>query len=98
MCDYATLVKTLQQLLPQPAGSPYVCPTRYEYFIRGTIPRQVEPGLRKVFIDKSTQQIAPPGKTDNVEEVERAMITDPTGDTFCTSCPRPEAPTPTPNP
>ena len=84
-------------LLPQPAGSPYVCPTRYEYFIRGTVPRQVEPGLQKVFIDKATQQIAPPGKTDNVEEVERAIIKDPLGDSFCTSCPRTE-PTPTPNP
>lgn len=84
-------------LLPQPAGSPYVCPTRYEYFIRGTVPRQVEGGLKKVFIDKATQQIAPPGKTDNVEEVERAIITDPLGDSFCTSCPRNE-PSPTPNP
>lgn len=84
-------------LLPQPAGSPYVCPTRYEYFIRGTVPRQVEGGLKKVFVDKTTQQIAPPGKTDNVEEVERAIITDPLGDTYCTSCPRPEL-TPTPAP
>ncbi|MDO8270085.1 MAG: PBP1A family penicillin-binding protein [Candidatus Levybacteria bacterium] len=84
-------------LLPQPAGSPYVCPTRYEYFIKGTVPRIVEPGIKKVFIDKETGQIAPPGKTDNVEEVERAMVTDPTGDSYCTSCPRVDV-TPTPNP
>ncbi len=83
-------------LLPQAAGSPYVCPTRYEYFIKGTVPRQTEPGLVKVFIDKATQQIAPPGKTDNVEEVERAIVTDPLGDQYCTSCPHPEDPTPTP--
>lgn len=82
-------------LLPQPEGSSYRCPTRYEYFIKGTVPRKVEPGLQKVFIDKATQQIAPAGKTDNVEEVERAIITDATGDTFCTSCSRPDA-TPTP--
>lgn len=82
-------------LLPQPAGSPYVCPTRYEYFIRGTVPRTTEPGLRKVFIDKATNQIAAPGKTDNVEEGDRAIVTDPLGDSYCTSCPRQE-PTPTP--
>lgn len=84
-------------LLPQPAGSAYVCPTRYEYFIRGTVPRLSEPGPRKVFIDKATNQIAPPGKTDNVEEREQIIITDPLGDSFCATCPRPE-PSPTATP
>ncbi len=84
-------------LLPQPAGSPYVCPTRYEYFIKGTVPRTSEPGLKKVFIDKATNQIAPPGKTDNVEEREQIIITDPLGDSYCATCPRQE-PTPTPAP
>jgi len=83
-------------LLPQPAGSPYVCPTRYEYFLKGTVPRKVDPGVTKAFVDKSTGQIAPPGKTDNVEEREQAFVTDPTGDSYCTTCPRPETPTPTP--
>jgi 1A family penicillin-binding protein len=83
-------------LLPEPAGSPYVCPTRYEYFIKGTIPRTVDPGLKKVFIDKTTQQLASPGQTDNVEEKDEAIVTDATGDSYCVTCPQPAAPTPTP--
>lgn len=83
-------------LLPQPAGSPYVCPTRYEYFIKGTVPKKVDSGVAKFFIDKATNQVAAPGKTDNVEEREGAFVTDPLGDTYCTSCPRPAEPTPTP--
>lgn len=83
-------------LLPQPAGSPYVCPTRYEYFIKGTVPNKVDPPTKKVFIDKETGQIAPEGKTDNVEERDVAITTDPLGDSYCTTCPRQEAPTPTP--
>jgi membrane peptidoglycan carboxypeptidase len=85
-------------LMPEPAGSPYVCPTRFEYFIKGTLPRTVDPGTKKVFIDKSTQQLAPPGKTDNVEEKDEVIITDPTGDSYCATCPQPqESPTPTPH-
>ena len=85
-------------LLPQAPGSPYVCPTRFEYFIKGTIPRMVDPGLKKVFVDKTTQQLAPAGKTDNVEEKDEAIVTDATGDSYCTTCPLPQPPTPTPNP
>jgi membrane peptidoglycan carboxypeptidase len=84
-------------LLPQPAGSPYVCPTRFEYFIKGTLPRTVDPGMRKVFVDKTTQTLAPAGKTDNVEEKDEAIVTDPTGDSYCVTCPQPQEPTPTPH-
>lgn len=84
-------------LLPEPAGSPYICPTRYEYFIKGTIPRSADPGMTKVFIDKSTQQLAKPGQTDNVEEKDAVVIKDPTGDSYCVTCPQSqESPTPTP--
>ncbi len=92
----ATICST-SGLLPQAAGSPYVCPTRYEYFIKGTVPRNVDPGLRKVFVDKTTQMLAPAGKTDNVEERDAAIVTDPTGDSYCTTCPQPQEPTPTPH-
>ena len=85
-------------LLPEPAGSPYVCPTRFEYFVKGTVPRTVDPGLKKVFVDKTTQALAPAGKTDNVEEKDEAIVTDPTGDSYCVTCPQPQDPTPTPHP
>lgn len=84
-------------LNPQPEGSPYVCPTRFEYFVRGTEPKRVDPGKEKVFIDKGTQKLAAPGQTENVEEREEAIVTDIVGDRFCVTCPVQE-PTPTPTP
>lgn len=87
-------------LRPQPDGSPYRCPTKYEYFIKGTIPNKVDPGMTKVFIDKTTNALAAPGQTENVEERDGKIVTDPTGDTYCTTCAPPpsENPTPTPAP
>ena len=41
--------------------------------------------------------LAPAGKTDNVEERDAAIVTDPTGDSYCTTCPQPQEPTPTPH-
>ena len=84
-------------LLPEPAGSPYVCPTRYEYFIKGTVPRMVEKGSQKIFIDKETNRLAKPGQTENVEEKDAVIVTDPTGDSYCVTCPQPQEPTPTPH-
>lgn len=85
-------------LLPQAAGSPYVCPTRFEYFIKSTVPTKVDSGLQKVFIDKTTNQVAKAGQTENIEEKEAVIVTDPTGDTYCVTCPHPELTTPTPAP
>lgn len=91
----ATICST-SGLLPQPEGSPYRCPARFEYFVRGTVPNKVDSGVRTVFIDKATGQIAKEGQTDNVEEAQHVFVTDPLGDSYCITCPRPESPTPTP--
>jgi len=86
-------------LRPQADGSPYRCPTKYEYFIKDTIPNKVDPGLTKVFIDKTTNALAAPGQTENVEERDGKIVTDPTGDTYCTTCaPPPSETSPTPAP
>lgn len=79
-------------LLPEPDGSPYVCPTRYEYFIKGTEPTTIDPGMQKVFVDKSTGDLPAKGKTDNLEERNEIVITDPTGDRYCLTCPHPAEP------
>lgn len=71
------------------------CPTRFEYFIKGTEPKKSDDSKRKVFIDKTTNDIAKPGQTDNVEEREEIIITDPLNNQYCLSCPHP---TPTPKP
>ncbi len=77
-------------LIPPQQGS---CPTRFEYFIKGTEPRKVDPGLQKVFIDKTTQDLAKPGQTDNIEEKEQLIVTDPLNNRYCVTCAHP---TPTP--
>ena len=48
-----------------------------------------------VWVDKTTQDLAQPGQTDNVEAKEETIYTDPTGDKYCMTCPHP-SPTPTP--
>lgn len=74
------------------------CPTRFEYFIKGTEPKKVDPGKQKVFIDKGTHDLTKSGQTDNVEEKEQFIVTDPTGDRYCLDCPHPELVSPTPTP
>lgn len=79
-------------LLP-PASDKGSCPTRFEYFIKGTQPRRSDAGLQKVFIDKTTNDLAKPGQTDNVEERDEVIITDPLNNRFCVTCSHP-SPTP----
>jgi len=79
-------------LLPPPSdkGS---CPTRFEYFIKGTQPKRSDSGLQKVFIDKTTNELAKPGQTENVEERDEVIVTDPLNNRYCVTCSHP-SPTP----
>lgn len=84
-------------LLPPPDGTPDRCPTRFEYFIKGSAPNKVDPGRSAVYIDKNTNDIAKKDQTDNVEARAEVIVTDPVGDQYCLTCPHPElSPTPTP--
>lgn len=72
------------------------CQTRFEFFIKGIEPKKSNPiSQKKVFIDKGTNQLAAPGQTDNVEERDETIMTDPLGNQFCLSCPM-TTPSPTP--
>jgi len=82
-------------LLPPPPGSGASCPTRFEYFIRGTEPTMGEPSAQDVMVDKNTQNLPAKGQTDNLESKSEVIYTDPTGDRYCLTCPHP-TPTPTP--
>jgi len=73
-------------LLPGDSG----CSTRYEYFIKGTIPFQVENLKQSVVIDRDTGDIVEPNKPDaNVEVTEHQIIRDPVSQ-WCLDCPHPE--------
>lgn len=80
-----------------PSSDTDQCPTRTEYFIKGIEPKSTYAGKQKVFIDKGTNDLAKPGQTDNVEEREEYIITDPLGNKYCATCPH-STPTPTPKP
>ena len=87
-------------LLPPPPGSGTSCPTRFEYFIRGTEPTMGVPSAQNVMVDKTTQDLPAKGQTDNLESKSEVVYTDPTGDRFCLTCSHPSflpSPTPTPN-
>ncbi len=72
------------------------CSTRFEYFISKTESKnKFSIERQQVFIDKATGDLAAQGQVDNVEQKEETIIKDPTGDTYCLSCPHP---TPSPSP
>ncbi len=65
------------------------CSTRFEYFIKGTVPSQRENIKRQILIDKSTGDIALPDQTENVEMQEHQVLSDEVS-TYCLDCPHPE--------
>lgn len=74
---------------PNPEGDDKGCPTRFEYFIKGTVPSQRENLKQQVLIDKTTGDLAAPNQTDNVEMQEHQIINDSIS-TWCLDCPHPE--------
>ena len=86
-------VCSISGLIPPPDGTPNRCETRFEYFIKGTEPVRLDPGLQKVKIDKATQDLAASSKTDNIDEIDHVVITDATFVRYCVTCPHP-SPTP----
>ncbi|MCL5439182.1 MAG: penicillin-binding protein [Patescibacteria group bacterium] len=78
--------------IPPSDGTPNRCPTRFEYFIKGTEPKTVDPGQQKVWIDKSTNDLVKQGQTDNAEMRDEVVVKDPNGDFYCLTCPHPTEP------
>ena len=64
------------------------CPTRFEYFIKGTVPKSSST-RQSVAIDKATGDLALPNQTDNIEMQEHTIAWD--GITrWCLDCTHPE--------
>jgi penicillin-binding protein 1C len=79
-------------LLPTSANP---CPTRFEYFIKGLEPKGYDNSTQNVFIDKTTNTLAKPGQTDNVEQKTETIVRDPLGNSYCVTCSQPTiSPTP----
>jgi 1A family penicillin-binding protein len=72
-----------------------ICQNRFEYFILGTSPTEVEGVVRKqIPIDKTNGQMTNPEKTppENIEMQEHDIIYDILGTPYCLDCPIPETP------
>jgi len=86
-----TSICALSGKLPNPESP---CQTRFEYFLEGTVPNQIENLRQFIEIDKTTRQLAtndtPP---ENREPQEKQIITDPLGTKYCLDCSFPEKPT-----
>lgn len=78
------------------------CVSSFEYFIKGTEPKENTFVKAKVWVDKATGKVVPAG-TDNAEEKEEYVIKDLyQKQDYCISCPQtqppPASPPPSPSP
>jgi 1A family penicillin-binding protein len=74
--------------LPNPDPANPGCPTRFEYFLKGTVPASMLITNQDVFINNSTGQLANPSDPpDQIHPENRPIYTDPTGAMYCMNCP-----------
>lgn len=68
-----------------PSAGDRGCATRYEYFIKGTVPKDSEVLKKAVAIDKTTNKLATTNQTENVEPQEKQIVSDMFG-SYCLDC------------
>ncbi|MCL5090938.1 MAG: transglycosylase domain-containing protein [Patescibacteria group bacterium] len=86
-----TSICVMSGLLPGDTG----CPTRYEYFLEGTVPTETESLKHQITINKTNGQPVEPGQDvlpENQEMQEHQVISDITGSILCLDCPFPTDP------
>jgi len=71
---------------PDPNSSDRGCATRYEYFIKDTVPKETENLKQMVTVDKTSQKLASPEQKENTEVKEHQIISDMFGN-YCIDCP-----------
>ena len=81
-----TSICSLSGLLPGDSG----CPTRFEYFLKDTLPTETESLKKQIHINKTNGQPIQPGQNLPPEEMEiqeHPALTDFSGSIFCLDCP-----------
>jgi penicillin-binding protein 1C len=64
------------------------CPTRFEYFLSGTVPGTANVVNQDVFINNATGQMAAQGDPpDQIHPENKPIYTDPDGTLYCLTCP-----------
>jgi 1A family penicillin-binding protein len=69
-----SICSTTGLLPPNPDGTG--CSTRFEYFVKGSVPTERENLKQNIAVDKTTGDLAPPGQTDNIEMQDHQVIHD----------------------
>lgn len=78
-------------LPPNPDGDDKGCATRFEYFIKGTVPSARESLIQSITIDKDTGDIVQPNKEGaNIENQDHQVVRDALRSQWCLDCPHPE--------
>lgn len=63
------------------------CPTRFEYFLTGTVPTTLNVVSQDVFINNATGQLASPNDPpDQIHPENKPVYTDPNGTLYCLGC------------
>jgi membrane carboxypeptidase/penicillin-binding protein len=70
-------------LLPQDDNS---CGPRFEYFIKGTEPKEKENLKQPVIVDTSNNRLAQPNQTENIATQEKLIVKDILGTLYCLDC------------
>jgi len=73
-----------------PAGNEgsYSCPTRFEYFLNGTVPEKTDGERQDVQLNKITRQVAAPDTPpEQIETQNHPVYIDPLGTLYCLDCP-----------
>jgi penicillin-binding protein 1C len=74
--------------LPNPDPGNPGCPTRFEYFLKGTVPTSLLISQQDIFINNVTGQLSSPSDPpDQIHPENRPVYTDPTGALYCMNCP-----------
>ncbi|MBI4153384.1 penicillin-binding protein [Candidatus Woesebacteria bacterium] len=84
----ASVCATTGLLPPGPDDNPG-CPTRFEYFLKGTVPEKIDVGERQdIPINKTNGQLAAPDTPPEfIETQNHPVYTDPLGTLYCLDCP-----------
>ena len=79
--------------VPQGSGENPECPTRFEYFLAGTVNLQEPAKLMDIAIDKTTGALAQPETPpENIETQNHPVLYDPLKTLVCLDCPIPKEP------
>lgn len=84
-------VCSISGLLPPSDEGDKGCQTRFEFFAKNNLPKERESIKKAIWIDKETNDIPVPGKTEGLEAQEKMIVKDAFGE-YCLDCAHEKSP------